>query len=305
MPSARGGPRAFVLVAAGGAGAARAARAQRLLAGRPGAGAVRVARVDGPAEAGAIARALGGEEIPVAVGGDGTVNLLVRALLEAGRGERPFGLLPLGTGNAIAYGVGVARRERALAALLEGEPRRLDVARTSHPEWPVVVASISVGMEARYVHRLAEEREGARPPRRARYWMRAALAAVAARGRASGVVLELDGRVVVRAEDRIYNAGLHLHPTYGFGARVLPSASPWDGVGEAAVRRGPGSYWRALLLGARGPLAPLPWRRAVLESPLPVQVDGEPAPAGRYEIVLVPGAVQVLVPSRSPAAGAT
>jgi diacylglycerol kinase family enzyme len=289
----------FLLIAAGSAGLARILGAQRLLAGRAGVGRVRATLVDDPAGVGAALRSLQGEEIPVAVGGDGTVNLLARALLEAGLAARPFGLLALGTGNAIAYGVGVARARPALAALLAGEQRPLDVARTSHPAWPVVVASISVGLEARYVHRLAAERDGADPPRRIRYMVRAALAA-AQRGPVSGVALELDGRAVFGPGERLYNAGLYLHPTYGFGARVLPSASPWDGIGEAVVRRRAGAYWRTLLLGARGSLAPLPWRRAVLDSSLPVQVDGEPAPAGRYEVELVPRALQVLVPPRSP-----
>lgn len=285
--------RAFVLVAAGPGGRARAERGAALLASSAAAGAVRGVAVDGPAGALAAVRALDGDETPIAVGGDGTINLLARALLEAGLGARLFGILPLGTGNAVAHALGVVRERAALDALVTGEVQALDVFLTDHPEAPVVVASVSVGMEARFIHRLAAERAAGRG------WTlgRAALASHLVRGRVSGVLLELDGRAVVRPAERIYNAGLYNYPTYGFGAPVLPSASPCDGVGEAQVRRGPGVYWRALLLGARGRLAPLPWRTAVLECAEPTQIDGEPGPAGRFPVRLAPGALRVLVPA--------
>jgi diacylglycerol kinase (ATP) len=285
--------RAFVLIAAGASSVARAERARALLAGAPGAGASRVQPVDGPAAAAAAVRAMERHEIPVAAGGDGTVNLVARALLETGRGARPFGVAPLGTGNAIAHSLGVARWRRALAALVGGQARPLDAMVTAHPVVPVVLASLSVGVEARFIGRYAGERASGRA------WplVRAALGSGVVRGRLRGVLVELDGRTVARPEEPLYSAGLYNHPTYAFGARVLPSASPWDGAGEAQVRRGPGAYWRAILLGARGSLAPPAWRIAVLETPEPVQVDGEPGPVGRFEARLAAGALRVLLPA--------
>ena len=275
------------------AGGERARRAAEAAAGPAGWAGVRVVSVRGPADAVAALRAMEPEETPVAAGGDGTVNLLGRALVEADLGARPFGILPLGTGNAFAHGLGLGRREVALAALASGTVRPLDCMLTSHAEAPVVLASLSVGLESRFIHRSAGPRVAGDGMR----LVRGALVSGVVRGRVSGVLLELDGRAVVRPEERLYNAGLYNTTTYSWGAPVFPSAVHDDGVGEALIRGGPGSYWRTLAFGARGVLAPLPWRSAVLETAEPVQLDGEPGPAGRFEVRMARGALRVLVPS--------
>lgn len=69
-------------------------------------------------------------DIVVAVGGDGTVNEVARGLLEAkaaGR-EKILGILPCGSGNGLAYHLGLSRRmSRAVATLNEGAACPIDL----------------------------------------------------------------------------------------------------------------------------------------------------------------------------------
>ena len=60
-----------------------------------------------------------------ACGGDGTVHEALQGMIEAG-GAAALGIIPLGTGNALAQDLGIPRNPaRAAKALLEGQPRRL------------------------------------------------------------------------------------------------------------------------------------------------------------------------------------
>lgn len=68
-----------------------------------------------------------GVERVAAAGGDGTVNIVVNAMLDAAA-EVVLGVLPLGTGNDLAYTLGLSHDiSGALDALEEGRERRIDV----------------------------------------------------------------------------------------------------------------------------------------------------------------------------------
>lgn len=110
--------------AAGGASVHALDRAVEVLEGSDT--SFRVARSEGPDEVAKLARsALRAGEMPVAVGGDGTLACLVREL--AGEGAC-VGLIPAGRGNDFARVVGIPTdpREAALT-LLEGEDRLFDL----------------------------------------------------------------------------------------------------------------------------------------------------------------------------------
>lgn len=100
---------------------------------------LRVLAADAPAELRATAgpedldAALGdlaGRRLVVA-GGDGTVHLVVHALLAAGLADTtPVGLVPLGTGNDLAHAVGVpADPAEAASRVVAGRVRALDLLR--------------------------------------------------------------------------------------------------------------------------------------------------------------------------------
>lgn len=69
-----------------------------------------------------------GVDLVIAAGGDGTLNEVLNGLSEDFSRVR-LGLLPLGTGNDFARSVGIpAEVDAAIAILVEGQTRRLDVA---------------------------------------------------------------------------------------------------------------------------------------------------------------------------------
>lgn len=73
------------------------------------------------------ARALPQGVAVVAVGGDGTLGALLPAVVGSGR---PFGVIPAGRGNDLAYALGWRRATpAAVAARLQRAPRALDVLR--------------------------------------------------------------------------------------------------------------------------------------------------------------------------------
>ncbi len=235
-------------------------------------------------------------EIPVAAGGDGTANLLAQALRHTT--ERPIlGLLPLGTGNALAHALGLGSLVRALAALEAGSPRRLDALVTTHPVARLALASLSAGFEGRFIARYARWRGRGR----ALAGGGAFLAEVGRTG--DRIRLVADGQELSDGGARVYSAGLYNIPCYAGGRRVWPGADPGDGKGDAVLCPTSGSYWRAVAGRARAGEARDPdgprmhrWTTAVLEATGPIQFDGESAPGGTLELRLEPGAVRVLVP---------
>jgi len=87
---------------------------------------------DSPGQAIALARnaASAGHETVVALGGDGTSQEVLNGLMQA-RGAGPagtLGVLPVGSGNDFAYGVGIPLdAERAVEHLAAGQTRVIDV----------------------------------------------------------------------------------------------------------------------------------------------------------------------------------
>jgi diacylglycerol kinase (ATP) len=97
----------------------------------------------------------GGAELVVAAGGDGTINEVVNGLLgraEREADERPLprlGIVPLGTGNDLAGGLGIATGdpEAALVAAAGGVPYEVDVARVNGRHF-LNVSTGGIGAEA-------------------------------------------------------------------------------------------------------------------------------------------------------------
>ncbi|MCZ6915363.1 MAG: diacylglycerol kinase family protein [Gemmatimonadetes bacterium] len=242
-----------------------------------------------------LSSAAGGTIVPVAAGGDGTVNLVVRALFSRRSELRVLGVLPLGTGNLLANFVGARSLDRGLQILERGREQPTDVFHTSHPDMPLALMSISVGVESRFIDCLARLRR----PSHARGLALASMRSV--RGSVAGCELTVDGEPLVTG-DPVYNLGLYNTKCYAFGWVVLPDADPADGEGEAVVHKTARTYWRALFRGLRiderrtGQLAPRyrRWRRATITSTQPIQVDGEVVAGASFEVWVERRAVHVM-----------
>jgi diacylglycerol kinase (ATP) len=245
-------------------------------------------------------RTVSQEEIPVAAGGDGTVNFVARAVRSAGRAALPMAILPLGTGNAIAYALGVGDLRRALHALAEGHAVSLDGLVTDHPRAPFALSSISAGFEGAVLAGLA----GGRGIGRAAGLARALPGALVRRG---GIGLEAGGQTLLDPSERAFCAGIYNLPCYAFGRVVHPEADGVDGLAEAVVHRTARSWLSAV---RRGLVTTAPrdgatrTARAVaarLSSRGPIQVDGEGAiPAAELEIRVEPGAIRIIAASGEP-----
>lgn len=113
-------------------------------------GGVRVAvwhtRYEGHA-ARIVARQRGGVDFITVFGGDGTVREVVKGL---GEEPLPVGIIPFGTVNVLALDLGIPFHPlQAVAALLEGKVRRIDVGYLNGEPFLLMV---STGLDALAVH---------------------------------------------------------------------------------------------------------------------------------------------------------
>jgi diacylglycerol kinase (ATP) len=167
----------------------------------------------------------------VAVGGDGTVHQALQAV--AGRAVG-FGVVPAGTGNDFAEGVGVPRdplaaADRVTAALQHGRTVEFDLARLVGPEGEVrwFGAVLAAGFDA-IVNERANRMQWPRGPRR--YDLAIVLEMARLRPRRYELVLDgadhsFDGVLVA-----VGNC-----PSYGGGLRICPDADPADGLLDVVV----------------------------------------------------------------------
>jgi diacylglycerol kinase family enzyme len=100
---------------------------------------------------------------PVVLGGDGSLHLVVNRLLALGLGETPVGLVPLGTANDLARGLGLPRDPVAAARVVAtGRPRPLPVAeRVGDGEAVLNTAHVGIGVRAARVGGVAKRGLGA------------------------------------------------------------------------------------------------------------------------------------------------
>jgi diacylglycerol kinase (ATP) len=167
----------------------------------------------------------------IAVGGDGTVHLALQAVA-----ERPvaFGVVPAGTGNDFAAGVGVPsdplRAAAAIAAALRSPgDHRVDLARVvgTDGETRWFGAVLAAGFDA-IVNERANRMRWPRGPRR--YDLAIILEMVRVRPRV--YALEIDG-ADHGFEGTLVAVGIC--PSYGGGLRILPDADPFDGLLDVVI----------------------------------------------------------------------
>ncbi|MDO5093655.1 MAG: YegS/Rv2252/BmrU family lipid kinase [Propionibacteriaceae bacterium] len=163
----------------------------------------------------------------VVMGGDGMVHLGLNA---AAGTQTTLGLIPAGTGNDFARGIGVPRTiDEAVGAIIGGRSRTVDLTRISNSTFPFryVGAVVSTGYDARV--------------NRATNHIRLRLGAlsygyIALRELASFSPLNYD--LVIDGEARrqeamlvaVANSGL-----FGGGMRIAPDADPADGLLDITI----------------------------------------------------------------------
>lgn len=259
-----------------------------------------------PGEATALARraADAGLDAVFAVGGDGTLNEIVNGLAGS---EVALGVLPGGTGNVWARGLGLPTRSLrhlqplvdSARALVPGTIRRIDLGQANGRyflQWT------GLGLDAE-VNRILEPRTRAQRRLGAVAYVAAGLAtALHTAGRR--VRIWVDGERIYRQAILIVICNSQL---YGGMARIAPGAHLDDGLLDVHVFAGTGLA--GALRAALGVLSGLHVRdprhsfyrgrtiRVETNKPLAVAVDGEPYGLTPITCQVVPRTLSVLVPS--------
>jgi YegS/Rv2252/BmrU family lipid kinase len=247
----------------------------------------------------------------LAVGGDGTVSDVVEGYLgapEAERADAAVGTWPIGSGCDVARALGVRSDPGQLARLLRNPAiRRLDVGRVTWaeaagpPRTRHVVNMAAFGLAGEVAEAVA--RRG-KPFGGTLSYLVEALRVIA-RARARVVTLVVDG---VPEPAAPYLVGIVANtPTIGGGMRVAPAADAADGrLDLVTVAPCPRRMLLALLarvypgthVGQPGVtlrrVGRLDLRSA---TPVPLNLDGDPARAAIAAIEVLPGVLPMLVPA--------
>lgn len=256
---------------------------------------VRVVYGRGPVDAEMVAhRVVGdGTDTLVALGGDGLVGVALQAV--AGTGTA-LGVVPAGTGNDIARGLGIPTRDPLAAAdvVLSGPARVIDAGRCGGRWFAGVVSAGFDSLVTERANRMA------RPHGQARYV--AALLAELRTLRPLPFSLELDG-APWDTEAVLVSVGNGV--SYGGGMRICPRAELDDGLLDVTVV-GPvsrtelvrffPSVYRGRHLGHPA-VTTARARTVALSAPgVTAYADGEPFGSLPATCENVPGALRVIAP---------
>jgi diacylglycerol kinase (ATP) len=172
-----------------------------------------------------------GDRTLVVVGGDGSLHAAVRAVWRRGEAATcPIGLIPLGTGNDFARGVGIPLDPVEAAQLIATAPAQpVDLVTDDTDDVVVNAVHVGVGVAA------AEAAKPLKPYLKIlSFPIGGALAGFRARGWRLRV--EMDGKVLTSGRQRVLMAGLANGPTIAGGTAVLgPTATVTDGLFDVTV----------------------------------------------------------------------
>ncbi|NLT74450.1 MAG: diacylglycerol kinase family lipid kinase [Chloroflexi bacterium] len=264
---------------------------------------VRLTRRAGHAEELARWAADQGYDMVVAVGGDGTIGEVASGLVGT---SVIMGVLPVGTGNLWAKGLGLPvwspiYRSALLDAariLVEGDRRKIDVGKAQDRYF---LMWCGIGYDAKVAQDVEPHREVRRSLGNLTYLVMALAEAFFMRGTRATVVV--DGRAMRHRVVMIVIANAQL---YGPSLRLAPDAKLDDGQLDIYVFRGGNLIdvlrHTALLAFRRHSQSPnvevLRGRDVyvVAQTPLPVHLDGDPVGATPVWISVLPQALCVVVP---------
>lgn len=92
-----------------------------------------------------------GYELVIGAGGDGTIHEIVNGLVQGDASPIPLGIVPLGSGNDYAYGIGLSLEPReALRRIFDGGQQIVDLARIedAHGRSELAFNGIGIGFDA-------------------------------------------------------------------------------------------------------------------------------------------------------------
>lgn len=243
-------------------------------------------------------------DLVVAAGGDGTVHEVLNGLMRLAEDVRPaLGVLPTGSGNDTRRTLGIpADLTQAALVLVTGERKRFDVGKANDIYFN---NSFAAGLDAKVTAKAVEYKV---TTRRSGLWLYlTALLNVLFRDLNSFVMnLSFDGEPAKRYDTLI--VAMTQGPTYGGGFYITPDADATDGLFDVCMIDPlslPQALWRLpFVISGRHTgmkVAHMSRHRSAViecESPIPAQVDGEMLLECRYDIEMLHGAIECIVPRR-------
>lgn len=192
-------------------------------------GDVEVAATGNADECGEVCAGLDGRTLVVA-GGDGSVHVAVSQLQRTGLlVETAVGVVPLGTGNDLARGLGLPLDPAEAAEVVAtGTRRRLDL--ILDDDGGVVVNAVHCGLGAEAARHASDSKERFGP---LAYPFGALIAAVQEPG--WDLTVTVDGDIVWSSDEPALMVGICNGPTIGGGTPLCPIADPSDGALDVVI----------------------------------------------------------------------
>jgi len=250
-----------------------------------------------------LARDAQGYDTIVAVGGDGTVHEVLNGLMAHPAETRPaLGLLPTGSGNDTRRTLGVSDDlSQAAIELSTGRRHRFDVGVCNGQYFN---NSFAAGLDAKVTAKAVEYKI---TTKRSGLWLYLSAVLHVLFNDLSSFIMRIafDGGAEPETFDSLIVA-VTIGPTYGGGFRITPDALPDDGLFDVCMID-PLSLGQALMrlpfvvFGKHTRMRPVHMSRhssLVIECDqrVPAQIDGEVLLEKRYEIGILPGAIECIVP---------
>jgi diacylglycerol kinase (ATP) len=248
-----------------------------------------------------------GYELVAAAGGDGTLHEVVNGLMRAGNGDTRLGIIPIGTGNDFAYGLGIHSGDivSAVSRLYEGRPRRVDLGRVedNRGHYAYFANNLGIGTDAVVVIRS----EAITRLHGFLLYIVAVVQTIAFYYRKIGLEIRFDDEEI--RQDALLLA-LGIGPRHGGGFFLTPGADQGDDLIDSCLAK-PMSRLRMLALVSRSlkgkhvtspRVAMRKSKQITVKSnmPMPIHIDGEMFAyphddVRRLRINSVPAAIQVMV----------
>jgi len=231
-----------------------------------------------------------GADAVALIGGDGTIHLGAQVLAKSGM---PFGVIPAGTGNDFARGIGVPLTDAAAAAdlIVAGKTRTVDLAVANDEYITTVVAG---GFDS-----LVNKRANAMTWPKGNFRYTVATLAELRTFKPLEYVITVDGEVI---ETRAMLVAVGTGPTYGGGLQICAGAELDDGLLDVTIIE-PVSRFTLLQMFpklSKGTHVGHPMVRTIrgrsvrLESPgITAYADGEPLGPLPVDITIAPGALTI------------
>lgn len=258
-----------------------------------------------PGHAAEIARDCTGFDAIIAVGGDGTAHEVLNGIMSRPEDDRPaMSLFPTGSGNDWRRTLGISTDlATAVRQVLSGQRKRVDVGVCNGIHF---ANSLAIGLDARVTAKAVELKVTTGWSGLPLYF-RALMFVLFRQFYSHQVRMRFDDGPIT--EKDILIMALTNGPTYGGGFFITPKATDDDGLLDVCMIDKislPSALWRLpfVVTGHHEWMSMVHMQRHSnmelwSDAPVAGQVDGEVLLDDHYEVSIIPGGIEVIVPRQT------